>query len=283
MQRDADLLRLMTWNLWWKFGSWEERLNAIIKTLQDVSPDIVLLQEVWQDADGRSEAEELANALGYSCTYKAATSIDSVNLGNAILSRWPFTTTGSLPLPVSENAPEARCAVFAEVDSPHGPLFVTTSHLTWQRNNSAGRQAQLRVILDLIKEKAVGDWPPILGGDFNADPDSDEIRMLTGKSALADDSLVFQDAWDQGGDGTAGITWTPNSQHYPDSRYREVTAMPWLKRRLDYLFVGLPDGRPTNIKAIQVERTWLVGNDGCNEGSDHYAVVADLHPHRLDE
>ena len=94
-------------------------------------------------------------------------------------------------------------------------------------------------------------------------------------------ALVFQDAWEQGGDGTAGITWTPESQHYPDSRNREVIAMPWLKRRLDYLFVALPEGRPNDTVAVQVERAWLVGNDGVNEGSDHYAVVADLRPHRL--
>ncbi len=281
MQKLPDSVRIATWNTWWKFENWEQRLNAISTTLREVDPDIVLLQEVWGDETDGNQAERLAADLGYEWTYASATTIDSIELGNAILSRWPLRQPGSLTLPASPALPEGRCAVHTFVDSPHGSLFVTTAHLTWQRNNSVGRQAQVRSIIELIKKNATGQWPPILGGDFNADPDSDEIRMLTGRSGMSDTSLVFQDAWENGGDGTAGITWTPESQHYGESRNRQVIAMPWLRRRLDYIFVGLPDGRPTDTKAVQVEKAWLAGNDGVDEGSDHYAVVVDLRPHRL--
>ena len=49
-------MRVMTWNLWWRFGPWEERLPAIVETVRRLDPDIALLQEVWIDeaADGSS-------------------------------------------------------------------------------------------------------------------------------------------------------------------------------------------------------------------------------------
>jgi hypothetical protein len=39
-------------------------------------------------------------------------------------------------------------------------------------------------------------------GDFNAGPDSDELRMLTGRSETPVPGLVFYDAWELAGDGT---------------------------------------------------------------------------------
>ena len=220
---------------------------------------------------------------GYHYSYAAATDINGIELGNAILSRRPLVKPGSITLPTAEDVPEGRCAVFAHLDAPFGQILTTTAHLTWQRNNSAGRQAQVRELIHLIDGMAKGGWPPILGGNFNSDPDSDEIRMLTGRSGLASDRLVFQDAWEQGGDGTSGLTWTPESRHFAASRSREVVAMPWLRRRLDYILVALPDGRPEPTLPIQIERTWLVGKgeDKSSEGSDHYAVVTDLRPHRI--
>ena len=43
--------------------------------------------------------------------------------------------------------------------------------------------------------------PPILCGDFNAEPDSDEIRFLCSLTALDGRTTFFQDAWRVAGDG----------------------------------------------------------------------------------
>ena len=40
-------MRVMTWNLWWRFGPWVERLPAIVAVVREQQPDVVLLQEVW--------------------------------------------------------------------------------------------------------------------------------------------------------------------------------------------------------------------------------------------
>lgn len=277
-------LRVMTWNIWWRFGPWRERQEAIVRTLRETDADVVFLQEVWAESHGDNQAEQLAGALGYEYAYARANDIDGVELGNAILSRWPLVDSDAIELPMSDLAPERRCALHAVVRAPFALLPVVTTHLTWQRNNSRGRQEQVRAVLALTDSLATSDWPPILGGDFNADPDSDEIRMITGKSIQSHDRLVFQDAWVHGGDeSSSGATWTPRSKHFATTRSTELAAMPWLSRRLDYLFVGLPDGRPHKTIAVQVEKAWLAGK-GENEtieGSDHYAVVADLRPRLL--
>jgi endonuclease/exonuclease/phosphatase family metal-dependent hydrolase len=48
----------------------------------------------------------------------------------------------------------------------------------------------------------------VVCGDFNAAPDSDEIRMLTGHSATASPGLVFYNSWEVAGDGSPGYTWS---------------------------------------------------------------------------
>ena len=56
-------VRVMTWNLWWRFGPWEQRFEAIARVLVDQQPDVVMLQEVWSDG-GDSSAHRLAAASG---------------------------------------------------------------------------------------------------------------------------------------------------------------------------------------------------------------------------
>ena len=53
--------RIVTWNLWWRFGPWEERMAAIGAVLRHARPDICVLQEVWVDGR-RNQAAVLAEA-----------------------------------------------------------------------------------------------------------------------------------------------------------------------------------------------------------------------------
>ena len=63
----ADLidtrLRVATWNVWWRFGPWEERQPAIAETLRRIDADVIALQEVWDVDDGPGQSEALADAL----------------------------------------------------------------------------------------------------------------------------------------------------------------------------------------------------------------------------
>ena len=33
-------MRVMTWNLWWRFGAWEQRQRAIVETIRRADPDV---------------------------------------------------------------------------------------------------------------------------------------------------------------------------------------------------------------------------------------------------
>jgi endonuclease/exonuclease/phosphatase family metal-dependent hydrolase len=109
------------------------------------------------------------------------------------------------------------------------------------------------------------ELPVVIGGDFNAPPDSDEIRLLTGRRAVPVKNLVLSDCWEQVGDGP-GATW----RH--DNPYQAATA--WPNRRLDYVFVSWPRPKPLGNPLA----AWLTGLgpvDGVHP-SDHAAVVVEL-------
>ena len=72
-------LKVVTWNIWWRYGLWQERQPLIIDTLKRLDPDIVCLQEVWQDEEG-AQADILADALGFSAAYFDAGPRSGVNL-----------------------------------------------------------------------------------------------------------------------------------------------------------------------------------------------------------
>src|SRR5258708_680863 len=73
--------------------------------------------------------------------------------------------------------------------------------------------------------------PPVVGGDLKGAPDSDEVRMLTGRPSVPEPKLVFHDAWEVAGEG-AGHTWSNQNP------YAVKDLEP--DRRIDYVMVGWP-------------------------------------------
>jgi endonuclease/exonuclease/phosphatase family metal-dependent hydrolase len=83
---------------------------------------------------------------------------------------------------------------------------------------------------DALEEVSRSRYPTIVCGDFNAGPDSDEIR-ITGRSTTAAARLVFCDAREEAGDGTPGYTWSNRNPLaalglYPDRRFDYILS-PW--------------------------------------------------------
>jgi endonuclease/exonuclease/phosphatase family metal-dependent hydrolase len=270
-------IRVMTWNLWGRHGDWRSRQEVITQALRYINADIIGLQEVWADGSAANQGQLIANSLQFDLHFEPSRESQPTSIGNAIMSRWPMRRKGQMTLPAEAENAEPRIAVYAHVDSPLGSIPVVTTHLAWRRNASHLRQRQVAAIQQLASDITSNEWPPILLGDFNADPFSDEIRILTGQRAVPADCMVFQDAWVHGGNVSAGHTWTPDNSNFVLSHSARLTAMPWLRRRIDYIFVGLPDGRFEHVAPVQVERAWLDGRgaNGGPDGSDHFAVVAD--------
>jgi endonuclease/exonuclease/phosphatase family metal-dependent hydrolase len=259
-------MRVVTWNLWWRFGPWEQRHPAIESTLRALDPDVVALQEVWDDGD-RNQAALLGGALGLHHVYSANREMDGVRFGNAVLSRWPITGDESVPLPAPPELDEGRNVLRADVDGPRGPLQVFSTHLNWRYDHSHVRQEQVGAIAEFVRAAPKRSFPPIVCGDFNALPDSDEIRMMTGRTTTPVEGLVFYDAWEAAGaHGEPGTTWSNDNPWA--SREIEVD------RRIDFVFVGWPRmGGLGHVTSCAVEGRDPV--DGVVP-SDHYAVRADL-------
>ena len=112
------------------------------------------------------------------------------------------------------------------------------------------------------------EMPIVLCGDFNAEPDSDEIRYLCGLTAVDDRTTFFQDAWRVAGEGP-GLT--------QDWYQAPLAAMLNVHRkRIDYIFVGDPflregDGGRVWTASVVADQP-LTGV----MASDHFGVVAEI-------
>lgn len=267
-------MRILSWNLWWRFGRWRERREVISAELQRVAPDICGLQEVWSDADG-SLAASLASELGLHCIYVPSPAPQKwqrrigdpgVGIGNAVLSRWPIIESDARRLPAGEEPDEGRMVLYTQIESPSGGIAFFTTHLNTPWGQSALRQQQVRVIAEFMREKDRGQFPPILTGDFNAMPDYDEIRCLVGKMPPPVRGFVLLDAWSYARPLEPGWTW--------DRRNPHVAATLEPDARIDYIFVGLPNDSGQG-QVLDVE---LVGTEPVHGvwPSDHFGVLAQL-------
>jgi endonuclease/exonuclease/phosphatase family metal-dependent hydrolase len=259
----------MSWNLWWRHGPWQQRRQAIAATLAQARPDVCGFQEVWA-GPGENLAIDLAGQLGMHWCFVEAGKVRDADgtglfIGNAILSRWPITAHAADSLPVGATD-EARVAVHARIDAPGGALPVFTTHLTYGPGRSALRVAQARSLARFVEDHSGGcAYPPVVTGDLNAEPGSDELRLLGG--LLADPAvpgLVLLDSWRYAEPGDPGFTWDLRNGYQDDS------LIP--SSRIDYVLVGLPQRGRGRVESVRLAGTPV---DGVWP-SDHFAVVADL-------
>jgi endonuclease/exonuclease/phosphatase family metal-dependent hydrolase len=284
----ATTLRVATLNIWNRSGPWPDRLRLIRRELQRLGPAVIGLQEVLREEAAEPEgpvpapetcqATQIADGLGYQVAYAAASVHDAWppaagrrQLGNAVLSRMPIRDQRAVALPVADGT-EPRSLLLARIETPFGELPVFVTHLTWELHHGAARLAQVRRIAALVDELApVGPGPPpVVMGDFNADPEADEIRFLRGLAVVDGGSVHFADAWTWGGDGSPGATFDRGNDHARGAH------MP--SRRIDYIFVRGPDsrlrGEPLHTElafatpeVLGGRRTWP---------SDHFGLVSDV-------
>ncbi len=263
-------LRMMTWNLWWRFGPWELRRHAIVDTIRSADPDVLCLQEVWSGADG-SMADILAAELGYHAVSSASIGRSDVGFTNAVLSRWPSTLLADEALPGVDGSPGHRRVVAASVSTPWGSWPIASTHLDHRFDDSAARRRQCGRLLELAADwrgDATTDLPALVGADLNAVPDSAEVRMLTGRDP-GTAGIVFSDAWEQAGEGP-GVTWSRTNPYTADSA--------WPNRRIDYVLVSWPRPKPVgNPIAAELAGVGPLDVDGeAVWPSDHAAVVVDI-------
>ena len=259
-------MRIVTWNLWWRFGdNPEARHEAIISTLARLEPDVVCCQEIWAERDGPDQADLLGDALGMNVAHHTRFGRRGLSFSNAILARESIIESSSHSLAVGDQSGH-RTALVARIARADGEMIVICTHLEHRFHLSEIRQGQVSTLCELAAPHHHPDgYPIILAGDFNAVPTSEEIRLLTGERPPPVPQLVWSDAWAQAGDGP-GFTWSGQNPY--------LSQAMWPNRRIDYVFVSTPRPVPLgNIAAIELVGTEPV--DGV-VGSDHYGLVVDL-------
>jgi endonuclease/exonuclease/phosphatase family metal-dependent hydrolase len=263
-------MQILTWNLWGRYGPWQRRREAIAATLAEVGPDVCGLQEVW-GTHGQNLAADLAERLRMHWCWAVAGQSrakhdDELFIGNAILSRWPITTHTEVRLP-SDDPGERRVALHARIDTPGGALPMFTTHLTYRPGGSQLRLPQVRRLATFVAEEAADcAYPPVVTGDLNAEPDSDELRLLGGlRTTPAVPGLVLVDAWRYADPGDPGFTWDRRNG------YQAESVLP--DSRIDYILVGLPRQGRGRALSTRLAGTTPVGDVWP---SDHFAVVTDL-------
>ncbi len=162
-------LRIMTYNIRNGKGmdmKYDPKRTALAIT--QYHPDIVAIQEV-DSATNRSNKAFVLGALseltGMHYFYAPAINFDGGKYGTGLLSKEKPLRTRYIPLPGKE---EQRVLLIAEFDK----FVIFGVHLSL---TSADRLSSIRI----IEQELAGITKPVfIAGDFNAKPNSDEIKLL---------------------------------------------------------------------------------------------------------
>ncbi len=261
-------VKVLTLNLWHDAGPWEDRLARIRAWIDRLAPDLIGFQEALR-GDDVDLVGRIVEGHDYHVEYLHASPFwregSDLSFGNAIASRWPIVQRDELRLPDRDDG-ETRSALSVRIDSPVGPILFTTTHLNWKLHQSDTRCRQVLALAEQVLRLRPRDgFPPLMVGDFNAEPDSDEMRFLRGAHAIGDRAVYFNDAFRVAGDGE-GHTWC-NRNPYAREAFEP-------DKRIDYIYVGYPTREGLGL----VESCRVVCDDE-KDGvwpSDHFGVYAEL-------
>ena len=256
--------------------------------LDRLEPDVVCLEEA-------SEAADRPNVAGWLADHAAGewhwvfggerfddeTYDPTLRWGPAILSRWPVDAHRTFRLPLAADPSHmVRIAPWMLLHARIGDLDVFATHLAAAPTDLLHRQRQVLAIDEHVRavrgdrdvqrprERRDG-MPAILCGDFNAEPDSDEIRFLCGLTSLDGRVTFWQDAWRCAGDGGPG--------HTQDWRTHPIAAgLNVHRKRIDYVFVGDAFVRRGNAGRVLSARVVCDEPITGIQASDHMGLLAEI-------
>ena len=261
-------LKILSLNLWNRDGPWSERAALVRSWLDRLQPDLIGFQEVLRGS-GVDQLHELLDGRGYHTEFARACPFwedASLDFGNAVASRWPISDTEALNLP-NGGLSDQRVALSVTTESPAGPISFTTTHLMHMLHAGWLREQQVQAVSGLVlRRRPRGGLPPIVCGDFNATPDSTEMRYMRGLQSIQGKSLFLLDAWEQAGEQSGGHTFAARNTFCRLAGNRDL--------RIDYVFVG--PSRPEEMGRI--ERCAVVCDEEQNGvfPSDHFGVYVEL-------
>ncbi|MGV3602889.1 MAG: endonuclease/exonuclease/phosphatase family protein [Dyadobacter fermentans] len=153
-------------------------VEAIAKVINAEKPDFVALQEVDVNTErsgkGKNQAQQLAALTGMKFYFSKAIDHQGGDYGVAVLTKFPIVDSAKYALPIRpELKEEARTIAAVTVQLPDNrKLIFASTHLGLKEPN---RRLQAETIW---KHFGNTELPMILGGDFNATPDSPVIAFF---------------------------------------------------------------------------------------------------------
>jgi endonuclease/exonuclease/phosphatase family metal-dependent hydrolase len=263
--------------------AWDERRHEVVAWLDRIDADLVCLQEVWWDAATPSTAGWIVEHTPTDRWHRAEGGFPfpsdlwpdpSLRFGSAILSRWPIDQDHLVALPLDARAevPHPTYRMQAELlhARTHG-FDVFSTHLAPPPAQAYHRRVQVLAIDEEVRRLADPGalMPPILCGDFNAEPDSDEMRFLCSLATLEGRSTSFQDAW---------RTVPPSDPGYTDDGRTNPLAdlIPRPRKRIDYVLVGDAFLRKGGAGLVERAELWAHQPLLARLPSDHYGVLAEV-------
>lgn len=191
--QDTLRLRVMTYNL--RFGE-RASLEQLAEHIKAFNPDFVALQEVDVDThreraphqNGKNFISELGYHTGMFSLYGKSINYRGGYYGIGILSKYPYIEMSKIMLPCPQQDKEQRVMLQAkfEINGKDTIVFAST-HLDYF--SAETRYMQVGAIREVLEQSI---YPVILGGDFNARPDSKEIKngMRTWKLLTDDQNTI---------------------------------------------------------------------------------------------
>jgi endonuclease/exonuclease/phosphatase family metal-dependent hydrolase len=266
-------IRVATLNIWCRHGDWPARRDVLRKCLEELQPDLVALQETVVDGDVDTVREIFGD--DFHVLHQGRRTPEGV--GCSIVSRWAPVRVEEIDLLVTERVdpndfPGRSTAV--EFATELGPVLLVNHKPNWQVGYERERELQALEVARWI-ERLVDDRDDIhvvLGGDFDARPETASVRFLTGRQSLGDLSVNYQDVWEFARPGESGHTFTlENPLIVAEADWSRIPP-----RRIDYLMVRCDDRGPT-LRIRSAGRLADQSIDGTF-GTDHFGVTADLVP-----
>lgn len=244
-QREDDSFGIVTFNLYHDKADWPARRLLVIDGLRALQPDVIVLQEVLQDDGLRNQAEDLAQALGYSAYFISIDAPDRTRrYGNAILTRHPVSARDWTPLRPLD---DSRTAGMLRIGIGGRALDVFATHLHHEDTPAgAGKRAEQLAGLMAFIDRTGGDAPRIVAGDFNVAAGRPELATL--------DTAGYQEAFTHLHPDDPSPTLNPH--YFPDNA-----------RRIDHVY--LQRDRLTPLEArIVLDREGAPGT----WPSDHFGL-----------
>jgi endonuclease/exonuclease/phosphatase family metal-dependent hydrolase len=266
----VERMRVVTQNLWARYGPWDDRRRVLVEGLRELRPDVVAFQE----AIVYGGYDQVMDLLGPDYHVWHQKERESDGSGSSIASRWPLGEVREVDLHVTERTADFCCvAIVADIRWPVAdePLVFVNHKPSWKSGLEYERERQAVATATFVEELVAGrDRHVVVVGDFDAMPDAASLRFWRGNQSLDGTSVHYRDAWECTHREEPGETFAPSLNPL-------VESDKWpsdIDRRIDYIFVRCTD-HGTSLPVEHSERIFDKPVGGA-WASDHFGVMADF-------